>query len=292
MTKLLRLGVLSLFLLTAPAFGQAAQPAPLTTVNVWPDGKMPGAATNRQESQRPPRGDDAIRITDISVPTLQVFPAPATDDAKKPAPAMIVSPGGGYSYVVVNKEGTEIASWLNANGFTAIVLKYRCPSNREGALQDIQRALSLTRANAATWNVDTSRLGVIGFSAGGNLSAKASNHFDQRSYKAIDAIDEQSCRPDFAILVYPAYLGGKDGKVATDLNIRVKIPPTLIIHSEDDKSHVVGSKIYNAALVEAKHPIEFRNYPTGGHGYGLRGTKDARVWPQDAMEWLKKVEMR
>lgn len=282
--------ILSL-LLVHSALAQTTQPVPATTVNLWPDGKMPGKGASKPESARPPRGDDSIRITDVSTPTLAVFPAPGKDGAK-PAPAMIVSPGGGYSYVVMNKEGTEIASWLNANGITAMVLKYRNPKNREGALQDIQRALSLTRANAKAWKVDTARLGVIGFSAGGNLSAKASNHFEQRSYAPVDAVDEQSCRPDFAILVYPAYLGGKDGKIADDLNLKVKVPPTLIVHSVDDKTHVAGSVIYHAAMVAAKHPIEFKNYPTGGHGYGLRCTKDAKAWPDDALAWMKTVGMR
>lgn len=275
---------------TRPTTAKAAEPAPTATVNVWPDGKMPGKGASKPESERPPRGDDAVRITDVSTPTLTIFPAPAKDGGKSAAPAMIISPGGGYSYVVVNKEGSEIAAWLNANGITGIVLKYRCPNNREGALQDIQRSLSLVRANAARWNVDPNRLGVIGFSAGGNLSAKASNQFDNRSYPAIDAVDDQSCRPDFAVLVYPAYLGS-DGKVASDLNLKAKIPPTLIVHSEDDKSHVVGSKLYHAALVEAKHPVEFKNYPTGGHGYGLRSTKDARVWPEDALAWMNSIGM-
>jgi acetyl esterase/lipase len=194
--------------------------------------------------------------------------------------------------VVIDKEGTEIAAWLNSNGISAIVLKYRVPGNREGALQDVQRALSLVRANAAEWHIDPKRLGVIGFSAGGNLSAKASNLFDQRAYPMIDDVDQQSCRPDFAILVYPAYLDNKEGKVAADLNLKAKIPPTLIVHSEDDKTHVVGSKIYHAALEEAKVTNEFKLYPTGGHGYALHCTKDAKVWPKEAMEWLAKIGMR
>jgi acetyl esterase/lipase len=199
---------------------------------------------------------------------------------------MIVCPGGGYGYVVIDKEGTEIASWLNTNGISALVLKYRNPNNREGALQDIQRAMSLTRARAAEWNVDPKRLGVIGFSAGGNLSAKASTLFEQRAYPVIDAVDQQSCRPDFAVLVYPAYLD------RDKLAVPAKTPPTLIVHSEDDKSFVAGSKLHHAALDAAKVPNEFRLYPTGGHGYGLHCTKDARAWPDATLEWLRKIGMR
>lgn len=247
---------------------------------------MPGRGAHEPEAPQAPERTDATRITNISRPTLTVFPAPKK---AAPAPAMIVCPGGGYSYVVYDKEGTEIAAWLNASGITALVLKYRVPHNRDGALQDIQRSLSLARAHAADWNLDPNRLGVIGFSAGGNLAAKASTRFDERSYPAIDAADQQSCRPDFAMLVYPAYLDDRNGHLATDLNLKASIPPTLIVHSEDDKTFVPGSKLYDAALTEANVAHEFLLYPTGGHGYGLRCTRDARAWPDAALAWLKRV---
>jgi acetyl esterase/lipase len=143
--------------------------------------------------------------------------------------------------------------------------------------------------NAKEWNIDPKRLGVIGFSAGGNLAAKASTLFDQRAYPAIDKVDRKSCRPDFAVLVYPAYLDDKNGQISPDLNLNAKIPPTLIVHSEDDKNFVLGSKLYHTALDAAKVPHEFKLYLTGGHGYGLRGTREARAWPQHAMEWLQKI---
>jgi acetyl esterase/lipase len=205
---------------------------------------------------------------------------------------MIVCPGGGYSYLCHDKEGTQIAAWLNSAGITALVLKYRVPNNRAGALQDVQRALSLARAQAAEWNIDPRRLGVIGFSAGGHLAAKASTLFAERAYPALDAVDRHSCRPDFAVLVYPAYLDDRKGQVSPDLNLKADIPPTLIVHSEDDRTFVSGSKLYHAALSEAKVPHEFKLYPTGGHGYGLRCTREARAWPQDALEWLHKVGVR
>ena len=246
---------------------------------------MPGSAAKEAERDMPSRGDGFQRITNISQPTLTVFAAPKKD---APAPAVIVCPGGGYSYVVYDKEGTEIATWLNSEGITALVLKYRTPNNREGALQDLQRALSLTRSNAVAWNIDPKRLGVLGFSAGGNVAAKASSRFEPRDYTAIDAVDQQSCRPDFAVLIYPAYLG-KEGKVADDLNLKANIPPTLIVHTEDDKPHVPGSKLYHVALEEAKVPHQFLLYPTGGHGYGLHCKGDAKVWPQATLEWMRKL---
>lgn len=264
------------------AFSLTVVAASAQTVDVWPEEKIPGHGAKESE-KAVPRGDGFHRITNVSRPTLTLFPAPRKD---APAPAMIVCPGGGYGYVVIDKEGSEIAAWLNTNGICALVLKYRNPNNREGALQDIQRALSLTRARAAEWNIDPKRLGVIGFSAGGHLSVKASTQFESRTYPAIDAVDQQGCRPDFAVLVYPAYLDGKSD------NLKANIPPTLIVHSEDDKGFVSGSKRYHAALDEAKVPNEFKLYPTGGHGYALRCTKDARVWPDATLEWLHKIGIR
>jgi acetyl esterase/lipase/lysophospholipase L1-like esterase len=256
-------------------------------VDVWPEGRMPGHGATEPEGERP-ANDTVRRITNVSRPTLAIFLAPPKGGA---SPAMIVCPGGGYSYVSYNKEGTEIAEWLNSIGITALVLKYRVPNNREGALQDLQRALSLTRAQAKEWKIDPKRLGVIGFSAGGNIAAKASTLFKQRAYAPIDTIDQQNSRPDFVVLVYPAYLE-KDGQLATDLNMKAKIPPTLIIVAEDDKTYVNSSKIYHAALEAAKVKNEFLLYPTGGHGFGLRTDKDARAWPQAALEWLHKIGIR
>jgi acetyl esterase/lipase len=279
--------ILSLLCFAAQAAAQTTQPAPATVVDVWPAGKMPGKASTQTEHEIPQREDGFHRVTDVSKPTLALYPAAK---GKNPAPAMVVCPGGGYSYLVIDKEGSEIAAWLNEHGITALVLKYRVPNQRDGALQDVQRAISTTRARAAEWNIDPKRIGVIGFSAGGNLAAKASNQFDHRAYPAIDAVDEQSCRPDFAVLVYPAYLE-KDGKVAPDLDLKAKIPPTLIVHSEDDKKLVVGSKVYHAALDEAKVPNQFLLYQTGGHGYALHCTKEAKAWPAAAVEWLKKNDV-
>lgn len=248
---------------------------------------MPGKGAKEPEAEVP-RNDGFHRITNVSRPTLTLFSAPRKGGAAA-APAMIVCPGGGYSYTVIDKEGTEIAAWLNSAGISALVLKYRTPNNRAGALQDAQRALSLARERAAEWNIDPQRLGIIGFSAGGNLAAKASAPVEERSYPAIDAGDQQSCRPDFAVLVYPAYLDDKAGQVSPDLNLKTQIPPTLIVHSEDDKTHVVGSKVYDAALTAAKVAHEFKLYPTGGHGYGLHCERDAKAWPDDTLTWLRKV---
>lgn len=271
--------------------GSSAAVGPEAVIELWAEGKMPAKGAKEPEGEVPAKGDGFHRVTNVSKPTLALYPAKGAkaDDAR---PAVIVCPGGGYSYLVVDKEGSEIATWLNGAGVYALVLKYRVPNNREGALQDVQRAVSVVRAHAAEWHIDPKRVGVIGFSAGGNVAAKASTRFGERAYAAIDDVDQQSCRPDFAMLVYPAYLDDKAGHVTADLNLKANIPPTLIVHTEDDKTFVAGSKLYSAALDAAKVPHEFLLYPTGGHGYALHCTKDARVWPDAALEWLRKIGVR
>ena len=259
----------------------AKSSAPNLVVDVWTKGTMPGASATEPENELLAKPDKVQRITNISNPTLSIYPAKI-----KNAPAVIVCPGGGYNYVTYNKEGIEVAEWLNSLGITALILKYRTPKNREGAFQDLQRALSLTRANAKKWNINPKKLGVIGFSAGGHLAAKASNLFENRSYAAIDAVDKRSSRPDYVVLVYPAYLE-REGKIATELDLKAKIPPTLIVHNEDDKNFIAGSKIYHAALNDAKIKNTFLRYQTGGHGYGLRSDKDVGAWTKDAEKWFR-----
>lgn len=260
-----------------------------SVVDVWPEGRMPGKGAKEPEAAVP-RNDGFQRLTNVSKPTLTLFRTARKDGP--PAPVMIVCPGGGYSYTVIDKEGSEIAAWLNTNGISALVLKYRSPDNRAGALQDAQRAISLTRSRATGWGVDPRRVGIIGFSAGGHLAARTSTLFETRAYSALDAADVSSCRPDFAVLVYPAYLDNKNGGVAADLNLKANLPPTLILHSEDDKTHVIGSKIYHTALEAAKIAHGFKLYPTGGHGYGLHCEGEAKAWPEDTLKWLQTIGMR
>lgn len=253
---------------------------------VWPEGRIPGEITTEPEATVP-REDGFTRITNVSRPTITLFPAPHTDG--KPSPAVIICPGGGYHYTVVDKEGSEIATWLNAAGITALVLKYRTPKNREGALQDAQRALRLVRSRAMEWSIDPKRIGMMGFSAGGHVAARASTTFDKPAYKEIDEIDRESARPDFALLIYPAYLDDGKGGLSPELPLKENLPPTLIVHTEDDTRHVTGSNIFHKVLEDAKVTHEFRLYPTGGHGYGLHCEGDARAWPEDALRWLKEL---
>ena len=251
---------------------------------VWPAGKMPGHGAAEPEKPNPPPPSGIIKSYFVSDPTIEIFKAPGTHG---PAPAMIISPGGAYTLLAYKNEGVEIAHWLNTLGITGIVLKYRVPGNRDGAFQDIQRAMRLTRAHAADWSIQPDKIGVIGFSAGGHLSARLSNHFEKPAYPAIDDADKLSCRPDFVILVYAGYLGD-DGKLARDMTISAATPQTLVIVTEDDLHHCEGNKIYDTALKAAKVPEELHIYSTGGHGYGLHSDKAVKVWPLHAAEWLHK----
>jgi acetyl esterase/lipase len=277
-----------LFLSALPLLALSTLVSANPLIEVWPEGKMPGKAATEAEALVP-RKDGFTRITNISHPTLELYPAKGLEG--KAPPAVIVCPGGGYRYVVVDKEGSAIAKWLNAAGLTAFVLKYRTPDNREGALQDVQRAIRVVRARAGEFSIDPAKIGLIGFSAGGHVSARASTGFEEPAYPAIDAIDGQSARPDFAMLIYPAYLGDGKGSVSPDLKLSATIPPTLLVHTDDDQSYVTGSRVYAAALTDAKVEHCLLLYPTGGHGYGLNCNGDAKVWPEQARDWLQSVKV-
>jgi len=271
------LTILSATLLIAGAC--AAEPLVLP---VWPDGKMPGTgATAPIDPKTGQPSRNAVTHPEIAI-------HPASKDAQ-PAPAILICPGGGYNHLAFDKEGTEIAAWLNTIGITGITLKYRVPDNREGAFQDIQRAMRLVRSHARDWHIDPAHIGVMGFSAGGHLSARLCNNYEKPAYPPLDAIDSASCKPDFAILVYPAYLDAQ-GKVAPELPVSAATtPPTLIIHNEDDPGYLRGSRIYHAALDAARVPNEFIVFKSGGHGYGLRSKEDVGAWPLRAKEWLAKT---
>lgn len=211
--------------------------------------------------------------------------------------AMVVCPGGGYNILAMDLEGTEICEWLNSLGITAVLLKYRVP-RREGIsmyqapLQDAQRALGLVRFNASKWGINPQAIGIMGFSAGGHLSAALSNNFSQRTYPQVDDADRVNCRPDFTMLVYPAYLTVKEKQdsLSPELQVNKNTPPTLLIQTGDDPVRVESSLFYYLALKRAGVPAEMHLYPTGGHGYGLR-IKEGNIstWPDRAAEWLKTI---
>jgi acetyl esterase/lipase len=266
-------------------------------INLWPD-TAPGEKGDIGEEKditKPtdgkPGGKSVIRLGNVSHPTITVY-APPADKAN--GTAVVVCPGGGYSILALDLEGTEICEWLNSIGVTGVLLKYRVPK-RAGLekhiapLQDVQRAIGLVRSRAQEWHLDPSRIGVLGFSAGGHLAAAASTNYETRIYPRCDAADDTSCRPDFSLLVYPAYLTVKDqgDKISPELPINAQTPPTFIVMAEDDPIRVENALFYTLALKNAKVPCELHVYPTGGHGYGLRPNgQTVTTWPQRAGEWL------
>jgi acetyl esterase/lipase len=280
----------------------AWQPAPgHLTLPVWP-GLAPGAPAN------PPAeidtttakdnliaGKPLVRLGNVSTPTLTLY-AP---QGKNTGAAVVVFPGGGYRILAIDLEGTEVCEWLNSAGINCVLLKYRVPDTgpypkSPAALQDAQRALGLVRLHAAEWKIDPNRIGVLGFSAGAHLAAALSTHYDQRLYDPIDAADKLSCRPDFAVIVYPGYLALADQNFApnADIHPTASTPPSFVVQAEDDPVHVENAVVYYMALKNAKVPAELHIYAEGGHGYGLRRTAlPVTTWPQSVEVWLRTLKV-
>ena len=263
----------SAMLLAAPAWAQESER------NIWPD-KRPAEVTLEKGKMKQEMGDDGIlRIQQMPVPTLQKFPVVKSPKGK----VVIVCPGGGYQILAVNHEGTEIAQWLNALGYTAYVLRYRVPDNREGALQDVQRAIRIARAENPGKQV-----GVISFSAGASLTARAATRFQLPSYTATDESDTQSARPDLAALIYPAYMDeGEHHTLTPELTITEQTPPFFVFQTADDP-YGNSALVISQALRNHKIPVQLHIYEKGGHGYGLRANlaEAASKWPKPMEEWL------
>lgn len=263
----------SAMLLAAPAWAQESER------NIWPD-KRPAEVVLKKGKMKQTMGDDGIlRIQQMPVPTLQKFPVVKSPKGK----VVIVCPGGGYQILAVNHEGTEIAQWLNALGYTAYVLRYRVPDNREGALQDVQRAIRIARAENPGKQV-----GVMGFSAGASLTARAATRFQLPSYTATDETDTQSARPDFAALIYPAYMDeGEHHTLTPELTITEQTPPFFVFQTADDR-YGNSALVISQALRSHKIPVQLHIYEKGGHGYGLRANlaEAASKWPKLMEEWL------
>ncbi len=206
------------------------------TLNIWP-GTAPGEEPNQAAEADTTTAKDnliankpLVRLGHVSVPTLTLY----TPRGANTGAAVVVFPGGGYNILAIDLEGTEVCDWLTSSGITCVLLKYRVPGTgpypkSPAALQDAQRAMGLVRQHAVEWHIDPSRVGVLGFSAGGHLAAAISTHFDQRLYDPVDAADKLSCRPDFAVIVYPGYLALSEKNFAAnaDINPTDKTRPPL-----------------------------------------------------------------
>ncbi len=283
--------------------------AQFKTIQLWPEG-IPGsiAGGDYKEVSTVENGIITrwIKVTD---PSLTVF-LPAKEKAT--GTAVLICPGGGYGALAFNHEGNDIARWLNDNGIAGIILKYRLPSDlimkdkSVGPLQDAQEAMRTIRRNAKVWNIDPSKIGVIGFSAGGHLASTLSTHFNERVYEVKDDI---SARPDFSILMYPVitmdasftHMGSRKNLIgenpseetvrhfSNELQITEKTPPAFLVHSADDKAvPIKNSMTYYEALSKLNIPSELHVFQKGGHGYGLAVNRETQsAWPDLCLRWLK-----
>lgn len=270
--------------------GPAAAAEPEAVLDLW-HGKAPGQHEELKERLlTDPKGKAPFaRLTDVSHPTLSIYrPAPAGATGT----AIVVCPGGAYQILAIEHEGTEVAAWLNSIGVTAIVLKYRVPARKDqprylAPLQDAQRAVSLVRAQAAQWKLDPQRIGILGFSAGGHLAAAAATNFDRRQYPAVDEVDRTSCRPDFAVLVYPAYLVEEE-RLAPEIRVTPQTPPVFFAHAADDRISPENSIRMFLALKQVGVPAELHVFASGGHGFGLRPSAHTSAgWPRLCEAWMR-----
>lgn len=279
----------------------------LVQLPIWSNG-APGPANTKsaesvvEVSKKLVGGRPWLSVLNVSRPTITVYPP----HGKPTGTSVIVFPGGGYSVLAIDLEGTEICEWLSKNGVAAILLKYRVPTALNGkyresvqALQDAQRAISLARSRAADFKISPRKIGVIGFSAGGHLVAATSTQFGKRAYPAKDSVDKVSCRPDFAIAVYPGHISGresvfdrKSNRVVLPINSSVSVtaqtPPTILVQAQDDPTDdPVNSIAYFAALTKAKVPAELHLFERGGHAFGLRpANQPVDAWPGLVLRWM------
>ncbi|MBB6252843.1 alpha/beta hydrolase [Nitrospirillum iridis] len=291
---------------SAPVLAQTPvwqPPAGQTQTPLWPGAApdarpLPGPETVRTK----PDGSMTV-VENVSQPTMTVYPAKGPNTGA----AVVVFPGGGFQILAIDLEGTEVCDWLTSKGVTCVVLKYRVPSipyvwqcdcrphNLDlsvPSLQDAQRGMRLVRAHAAEWRIDPHKIGVLGFSAGGFLVAEISTHFNDRLYAPVDAADQESARPDFAVAIYPGHLSVAKGGIALNPVIKSHItrqtPPTFLLQNGDDHvDRVEDSLSYYMGLKQAGVPVELHAYAQGGHAFGLRpSTLPVSQWPRLVEAWL------
>lgn len=271
-------------------------------VPIWPDAPgqsaqaladaAKGVDTSDEQSNLV-AGATVVRLGHVTRPTLEIFPAPA---ASHKGAAVVVCPGGGYHILAYDLEGTEVAAWLNRQGITAAVLKYRVPAMEDSeqprwknAVADTQRALSVLRHRGQEWNIAPDKIGILGFSAGGHAAALASGEVE-RQYAAVDPMDDVSARPNFSVLIYPAYLYDEPSNgLAAPMKVSSETNPMFIVHAFDDPVSAQSSLVLASELKKVNVPTELHLFASGGHGYGLRATEEPVTgWTQLCEPWLRR----
>lgn len=268
------------FLITLSSYGKPTFP----TLNIWDGSSLERSPAQAHKKVKKSYG---LRVTEVTNASLELF-----KPEKPNGVGIIVSPGGAYKQLAIDKEGYEVAEYFAQKGYTVFVLSYSVPQKKENALQDIQRAIRLVKHHAEKWSLEKDSIGLLGFSAGGHLSAMAALKSDQETYAFSDDIDKESAQPAFAALIYPAYLD-KDfsKKRANRPTISESLPPLFVSVSSDDQ-YVKSSLALSSKLLEKKVNHHFHLFPEGGHGYGLRpseGGHAAVAWPELCSSWLEKL---
>ena len=285
---------LVLLAIQSQTLGRAGDPL----LDVWPSNPPDGWTRHDQEKSEVDQKQNFLIVSQISHPTLELFLAPPSVNLHTMpiAPTVIVCPGGGYYIEAIEHEGWEIAKRLNGAGINAAVLKYRLPNRdsdkplHKAPLQDAQRAIRLLRSHAEQYHLDPSNIGILGFSAGGHLAAMAPNTPDD-TYEPIDDADKLSPKPDFTVLIYPAYLCvDKTVELLTDIHVTSATPPAFAVQTMDDPIQVENAMAYAHACKLANVAAELHVWPKGGHGYGLR-TKEPGLstWPDLLIDWIRRT---
>jgi len=281
--------IISKVLLTALLFNglnaAAVENMSQKVFSIWPDKPLVDSGNKQTLS------GSRVMVTKVDTPTIELF---VSENAATSAPAIVVFPGGGYKWLSYTTEGTDIAKWLNSIGIHAALVKYTvpCAGDRTLAIKDGQRAISLLRHNAKERGIDSKKIGVMGFSAGGHLAAYMSTNYKKRLYQAIDEADKESCRPDFAVLIYPAYLCSKESsdKLPADIKVDSDTPPTFVAQSMDDRTFYNCAFNYARALNKTKVNTELHLFSQGGHGYGLaKFSPSASQWPGLCKKWMEQL---
>lgn len=282
----------SLPLLLSLALTVAVQAAEPVTIKLWPNGAPEKPGTKIEAETEIQKGDGIRRVTNVTVPTLTIH-----QPAKPSGTCVVVCPGGGYSILAIEHEGTKVCDYLNSIGVTAALLKYRVPRRDPlnpsiEPLQDAQRAISILRHRAAELGIKPDRIGILGFSAGGHLTVMSALHANDRTYEQDPALDVPDATPNFAIPVYPAYLVSKDDTftLLPEIKVTDKSPPMCLIHAHDDKGVTSAS---SSALLYLEYkklglPAELHIYAKGGHGFGMKDSGlPTATWHLRVGEWMK-----